>query len=324
MHEMIVRFVFGTLTFALLSTSSCRAPERAVRGYSDDARYELFVLGVAQDGGLPHFGCNRACCEVARATGQRESPACLGIHDRQTGELALIEATPDVELQVARLHELSGVPARGRRPVDAVLLTHAHVGHYLGLAQFGREVASTRQVPVHASPRMSQFLRSEAPWRQLVELEQLQLHEFELGKSFEALPGLRVTARTVPHRDEFSDTVAFTIHGPDTTVLFVPDVDSWAKTPGLLELLIEGVDVAYLDATFFDGRELPDRSLDEIPHPPMIDTMRRLDDAASAQPGRFRFIHLNHSNPAWNDPDLRADLERRGFRIAIAGERVAL
>ena len=31
---------------------------------------ELFVLGIAQDGGVPHFGCNRECCERARREGR--------------------------------------------------------------------------------------------------------------------------------------------------------------------------------------------------------------------------------------------------------------
>ena len=40
---------------------------------------ELFVLGVAQDGGLPHFGCDRPCCRAARATGRVLHPTALGI-----------------------------------------------------------------------------------------------------------------------------------------------------------------------------------------------------------------------------------------------------
>lgn len=297
-----------------LATSPSEAP----------ARYELFVLGVAQDGGLPHLGCNKSCCTVARATGRVETPACLGIHDRETGALALIEATPAVESQVAQLHELSGAQGRGRAPVDAIMLTHAHIGHYVGLAQFGREVASTKDLAVHVSPRMAEFLRTNGPWKQLVELKQLALHEITLSERFEVLPGLFATATRVPHRDEFSDTLAFTIHGPNRSVLFVPDIDSWSKTPGLLDALIDGVDVAYLDATFYDGRELPGRNLADIPHPPMIETMKLLATDALAAPGRFRFIHLNHSNPVWHDGHLQTQLEARGFRVAESGERVGL
>jgi pyrroloquinoline quinone biosynthesis protein B len=309
--------------FALL-LAACQAPEVSGEAPASGSRFELFVLGVAQDGGLPHLGCERRCCATARAEGRVEGPACVGVHDRTSGKLVLIEATPRVESQIAHLHALSGESGRGRSPVDAVLLTHAHIGHYAGLVQFGREVAATDAIPLHVSARFAAFLRSNAPWSQLIELSQVHLVEFEPGSAFSPLPGLTVRAIPVPHRDEFSDTMAFRIEGPRRTVLFAPDVDSWSRSPGLLNELVEGVDVAYLDATFYDGRELPDRDLAEIPHPPMVDTMQRLNHQAREAPGRFRFLHLNHSNPVWIERELRESLQQRGFRIAAVGERVEL
>jgi pyrroloquinoline quinone biosynthesis protein B len=254
-----------------------------------------------------------------------ETPACLGIHDRETDRLILIEATPAIEPQLALLALKSGVKGRGRQPVDALLITHAHIGHYAGLIQLGREVASTKDLPTFVSPRMAAYLRTNGPWSQLVELGQLNLVEIEVdGAMFEPIEGLRVEAMGVPHRDEFSDTVAFRIHGPERTVLFCPDVDRWAAHEGLLEDLLRGVDVAYLDGTFFDGREVPGRDLAEIPHPAMIDTMERLSEEAAHAGGRIRFIHLNHTNPAWNDDAIREAIEAMGFRIAEVGERVGL
>ena len=293
-------------------------------GFSSGSRYEILVLGIAQDGGLPHVGCSKECCRTARRAGRVLYPACLAIHDRQDGHLCLIEATPRIEPQLAMLHELTGLPDRGRRPVDVVLLTHAHIGHYLGLAQFGKEVASTKKLPVFLSPRFAAFLRTNGPWRQMVELEQIELHEVLPGLPFSPLPGIRVTATPVPHRDEYSDTMAFRITGPNRTVLFVPDVDSWAKQPGLLDELVDGVDVAYLDATFYDGSELPDRIMAQVRHPFITETMGALGAEAKKQPGRFRFIHLNHTNPALHDTRIRARIEANGFRIARQGERVGL
>lgn len=299
----------------LLAACGAVAPPAAATGLS------LFVLGRAQDGGLPHVGCDRACCVEARRSGRRETPACLGIVDPASGRLVLVEATPAIEPQLAHLHALAGGPARGRMPIDAVLLTHAHIGHYLGLAHFGREVCGTSELPVFVTPRFAAFLRAHGPWKQLVDLHQLAVREVAPdGIEFEPIPGLHVQALTVPHRDEFSDTVAFRLRGPRRTVLFVPDVDQWARHDGLLERLLAGVDVAYLDGTFFDGSELPERARAEIPHPPMIDTMRRLEEIARAQPGRIRFIHLNHTNPALHG----AATLGVGFSVARVGERVDL
>lgn len=308
------------LVLALLAgCTQVPAPPTAAAG-----RYELFVLGTAQDGGLPHLGCDRPCCALARSSGRRLLPACLGVADRESGRLLLVEATPQVEEQVARLQAWSGQTGRGRRPVDAVLVSHAHIGHYLGLASFGREVAAVQGLPLYCSPRMAAFLRGNGPWRQLCELGQLQLEEVAAGVPFEPLPGLQVTALPVPHRDEYSDTMAFVLRGPDRAVLFVPDVDAWERAPGLLDQLLAGVDTAYVDGTFFDGSELPERNLAEIRHPLMTATMALLAARAAARPGSVRFIHLNHTNPALHDLALRRRIEAAGFAVAAEGERVAL
>ena len=275
------------------------------------------VLGIAQDGGVPHVGCTRPCCVEARRSGRGFSPACLGIVDCTSGAELLIEATPAVEAQLARWH---GDRERRGNPVDAVLLTHAHIGHYLGLAHFGREVAATSSLPVYGTARLVEFLRANGPWSQLVELGQILPQVCEPELPFTPLPGLTVTAVRVPHRDEFSDTVAYRIRGEHKTLLFVPDVDAWSKSPGLLERLVDGVDLAFLDGTFWDGRELPGRNMLEIPHPAIVDTMRRLAARALERPGVFRFLHLNHTNPLLRDPELVRRLEAAGFALAREGE----
>src|SRR5690606_22182128 len=183
----------------------------------EPADVELFVLGVAQDGGLPHLGCERTCCAEARASGRVEYPACLGIVDRRLGEakLLLIEATPRIEEQVALLHRVADIRGRGRKPVDAVMVTHAHIGHYLGLALFGREVVGAEHLPVWCSPRFASYLQDHGPWRQLLELGQIDAHAFTVGEPFTPWPGLSMQAIAVPHRDESSDTMAYRIHGPN-------------------------------------------------------------------------------------------------------------
>jgi len=283
---------------------------------------ELVVLGIAQDGGVPHLGCQKQCCIEARKSGLRIGPACLALVDNNSGATVLIEATPAIEEQLSLLRDLTGYGNERRRPVDAVLLTHAHIGHYTGLIHFGREVASTDAVDVYCTERMSDFLRENGPWSQLVQLEQIVIQELSPGQVTEVIPGVRVQAISVKHRDEFSDTVAWRIEGPQKTALFCPDIDRWDD--GILERLIEGVDLCFLDATFYDGRELPGRDLSEIPHPPMVVTMERLENLALEQPGRFRFIHLNHTNPALRDETIREDLEKRGFRVAKLAEKFQL
>jgi pyrroloquinoline quinone biosynthesis protein B len=321
------QLLLGILVAIAVLSSISVVGGQAAKVPDESAGFEVVVLGRAQDGGMPHVGCNRPCCVEARESGRHELPASIGVIDRGTGRLLLIEATPAIDAQLAMLHEAAGVTDRGRQPVDGVLLTHAHMGHYLGLAQFGREVAATKSLPVHVSPRFAEFLRSNGPWSQLVELEQIQLHEFEPGKRFEPIPGLEVEPIPVPHRDEFSDTMAFKLHGPSRTVLFVPDINRWDSErvePGFIEELMEGVDVAYVDGTFYDGREIPGRDLRMIPHPAIVDTMELFDERGRTDPGSIRFIHLNHTNPALHEEDIVEAIEAGGFRIAQPGERVGL
>lgn len=318
------------LAFALMGlwwcAVACQGGPARTEALLDDgpADVELFVLGIAQDGGLPHLGCERPCCADARASGRTEYPVSLGLVDRRTQKLLLVEATPRIEEQVALLHELADVHGRGRAPVDAVMVTHAHIGHYLGLALFGREVVGAKNLPVWCSKRFAGYLRGHGPWKQLVELQQLDVHAFTIGEPFAPWPGVTVRAVAVPHRDEFSDTMAYVITGPNRSVLFVPDVDAWERAPGLLEQLLDGVDVAYLDGTFFDGSELPERDLGKIRHPLILRTMELLGDVAKQRPGTIRFLHLNHTNPALHDAAVRAQIESAGFAVAVMGERVPL
>ena len=287
------------------------------------SRFHCFVLGRAQDGGVPHIGCTKSCCTEARTNRHQEFPTSLGIHDTQTDKLVLIEATPAIASQVAKLCELAEI-TEPRSLVDAILLTHAHIGHYAGLLQLGKECASTHAIPTYVTSRMGDFITSNAPWSQLVTNKNIELHTVEPSVKFTPIDGLTIEAIEVPHREDFTDTVAFKIHGPNQTVLFVPDIDRLDDNDELLEKLFANVDLAYIDATFYDGRELPNRNANSIPHPLMIDSMNILQEFVTCNPGGVRFIHLNHTNPALNDNAVQLAIRNRGFRVAEQGELVTL
>jgi len=260
--------------------------------------WRLVVLGIAQDGGVPHLGCETGPCGAVRRGERRaEKVACLGLTD---GERAfLFDATPDLPSQVH---------AMGVRAPSGVFLTHAHIGHYTGLVHLGKEVLGARGLPVYATEKMRHFLGSNAPWRALVEGGNVDLRDnadVDLG-------GVRVKALRVPHRDEYADTVGYLIEGPRTKTLFVPDIDRWEQWDRDLRTIVASVDHAFLDATFFSGDEMPGRDIAKVPHPLVTDTMSRLDGLGA----KVRFIHLNHTNPLLDDA---APAERRGFRVAREG-----
>lgn len=286
----------------------------------------VVVLGTAQDGGMPHTGCDCTRCAAARKDPSRaRRVASLAIHVPKSGRTYLVDATPDLPAQIEEVHGFRSHPAGkvDRAPFDGVLLTHAHIGHYLGLAHFGFESLSTRELPVYTSPRLAEYLRTNGPWSQLVRLGNISLREFEPGKPFALDPEVTVVGFPVPHRDEYSDTMAFLIRGPDKTLLYVPDTDSWRTwTRPLPEVLkAEKVDIALLDATFYSPDELPDRDVTKIKHPLITDSMDLLEPLVEAGALKVWFTHLNHSNPALEEGGAaRRAIEARGFRVLDEGD----
>ena len=275
---------------------------------------EAVVLGIAQDGGVPHAGCRqKICAEARKDPTKRRLVASLGLLDPAAGKRFLIDATPDFAAQMERL---GGLP-------DAILLTHAHIGHYLGLAQLGREVLGARRVPVYVTPSMARFLRENGPWKRLVALENIEIREIEIGKPFPLTPALSATAIQVPHRDEDSDTVAFLVAGPSRNLLWLPDIDKWEKWDHTIEEMLQDPTLtAFVDGTFFSADEIPGRSIAEIPHPLVPETMARF--VTSPPRGLLYFVHLNHTNRLLWDAKAVSAVEAKGFGIAREGLRIRL
>ena len=276
---------------------------------------EGVVLGMAQDGGVPHLGCRQALCvEARRDPTKRRMVASLGLVDAAAGKRFLIDATPDLAAQVELL---GGLP-------DAILLTHAHIGHYLGLAQLGREVVNAKNLPVYCTASMARFLRANKPWSRLVERGNIAIREIEAGREFPLTENLRVTAIRVPHRDEDSDTVAYLVRGPRRRLLWLPDIDRWEKWDRDLAAFAADADLTmFLDGTFFSADEIPGRAIEDIPHPLVPDTMDLLSRGGTPA-ASVRFVHLNHTNKLYWDADALRRLEARGFGVAREGEKLPL
>ncbi len=288
------------------------------------------ILGVAQDGGYPHAGCKRACCQAAWGHPDvARSVTCLGLVDPETGQRWLVECTPDFSRQLAQFDSL--FPTDDKPGIAGILLTHAHIGHYSGLIQLGREVMGSRNVPVYAMPRMRNFLSENGPWSQLVGLSNIELRPLEHKQRTSLGKRLAVTPILVPHRDEFSETVGFVIHGPRRKVLFLPDInkwetwDTWNSHPLKIEQLIAQVDQAYVDGTFFANGEIPGRDMSEIPHPFIRESVTRFARLPAEERSKIGFIHLNHTNPALRTGTAaRKEITAAGMRVVDEGDRFEL
>lgn len=273
------------------------APQEPANGW------QLVVLGIAQDAGMPHPGCTKSPCSDARAgTRAAEKVSCVGLVNRELGLVYIVDATPDFP---AQLHAVTD----GKAP-DGIFLTHAHIGHYTGLMYLGKESMAAKSVPVYGTERMTSFLKRNGPWSLLVDNKYIELRTMTPDQAIELAGGLRVTPMLVPHRDEFTDTVGFLIEGPRAKLLFIPDIDKWEKWSRSIRDLADGVEYVLLDGTFGSMKELPDRDIANVPHPLMSETRKLLEGTRA----KLWFIHVNHSNPAIVDGE---DVVREGTTFEL-------
>ena len=209
--------------------------------------------------------------------------------------------------------------------VDGIFLTHAHIGHYAGLMFLGKEALNASKIPVFAMPRMKSYLEENGPWSQLFKLENIVLHPIIEQNLVEITPNLKIIPFKVPHRDEFSETVGYKIIGPHKTVLFIPDIDKWSKWTSNITEVLSGVDMAFIDGTFFSGVELNNRDMSTIPHPSVQETMKICETLPASEKNKVYFIHFNHTNPLLNSKSLEyKEVINKGFHIAKFGEVIVL
>ena len=280
----------------------------------------ITVLGIAQDGGYPQAGCTAEhCLRHWRGEEEKRHVVSLGLTDQESGQNWLFEATPDFTAQLQQLQQASG-----STNLSGIFLTHAHMGHYAGLLQLGREAMGAKGMPVYVMPRMKEFLETNAPWSQLVALGNIKLILMEKDQPIQLTSNLRVTPLKVPHRDEFSETVGFRVETIEKSLLFIPDIDKWPLWEKDIRAEVARVDVALLDATFYQEGELPNRNMSEIPHPFVAETITLFSPLPAAEKRKVKFIHFNHTNPLILEGPERDAVKKLGFEVATEGERIVL
>ncbi len=288
-------------------------------GATPSSQY-ITVLGIAQDGGYPQAGCQEEHCQRHwRGEEEKRQVVSLGLTDQASGQNWLFEASPDFTSQLQQLHQATGIT-----DLAGIFLTHAHMGHYAGLLQLGREAMGAKGMPVYVMPRMKEFLETNAPWSQLVALGNIKLILMEQDQPIALTPTLRVTPLKVPHRDEFSETVGFRVETTEKSLLFIPDIDKWPLWEQSILTEVARVDVALLDATFYQEGELPNRNMSEIPHPFVAETMALFSQVPAAEKRKIKFIHFNHTNPLILEGPERNRVRNLGFDVANERERILL
>lgn len=307
-----------TLTTILIFVISWSCSEYKYQN-QDTGKIYLTVLGTAQDAGYPQAGCNKSCCrKVWEEEVGAEKVVSLGLVDKTNDKVYLFDATPDFKEQLNIL--VNELPQGNHNKLGGIFLTHAHMGHYTGLMHLGRESISAKSIPVYTMPRMDSFLRSNGPWSQLVRLENIKIVRQKPDSTIFLADNIKVTPFLVPHRQEYSETVGYKILVNNKTVIFIPDIDKWDKWDKDIIREVEKADYAFLDATFYDGNELPNRNMDEIPHPFVVETIDLFKNSPDSIKNKINLIHFNHTNPLLANGEAYINVTDLGFKVAREGD----
>ena len=277
----------------------------------------VIVLGTAQDAGAPQMGCMSPFCKKAwKDKSLRKLVSSIALVNPDTGQRWIFDATPDLPEQFQMLKRRT---RDFSNRLDGIFLTHAHIGHYTGLMFLGRESMGAKSVPIYAMPRMKNMLQSNAPWSQLVGIGNIDLRPLKRKKKVVLSPGLSVQPFLVPHRDEFSETVGYSIESSGKKLVFLPDIDKWQKWKTRLEDVVRQSDYVFVDATFYEDGEIP-RPMSEVPHPFVAETMELLKHLPKRERQKVHFIHFNHSNPIiQGNKKAIKNVKKKGFNIAYEG-----
>jgi len=233
-----------------------------------EGRLTITVLGSGTSVGVPTIGCSCAVCRSTDPKDKRLRPSILVSYG---GRNVVIDTTPDFRYQVLRA---------GVERLDAVIFTHAHADHIMGLDDVRPFNFRQRSaIPVYGSPatidtvrRVFQYVFADMDHRSSVphlETRPVGAAPFELlGLSFLPVPLLHGGSPVLGYR--FGRAAYLTDHSE------IP--------PESLEQL-QGLDVLFLDA------------LRHRPHPTHTTVARALEYVEELRPQRAFFTHICHDLP---------------------------
>jgi len=301
---------------------------------AQEAIIQVLLLGVAAGGGLPQWNCACVNCQQARHGGippQTQSSVAVG---DDAGNWFLINASPDLPVQMRTYPALAPHPGSPRNsPIAAIFLTSADVDHVLGLLSL-REGSALH---IYATPAIEQAAALLGVTTVLQAFCGVVWHH-PVGGGFAALRGndgressvrVRVLplsgrgpryAGKSPQEGVFTTALQFLDERTGSRLLVAPGVAAWSET--LQEAAAESAAVL-MDGTFWCDDELrrvrPGAPLvSEMGHLPIKDGTLPL---MSALTSRHRvYVHINNTNPIFApDSPERATVESAGILVGHDG-----
>jgi len=301
------------------------------------------VLGSAAGGGFPQWNCNCPNCDgLRRGTLNARARTQSSIAVSGNGESwALVNASPDVLVQLAAQRELQ--PARSVRDtaLAGVVLVDGQIDHTTGLLML-REAGKPWRIwctdAAYADlttghPVLEVLAHYSGVDRRSIDIggEEFGVDHVE-GVRWRALPVASKPAPYSPHRD--------TPAQGDNIALLLTDVASGRAAfyaPGLGEIddavwrAMRSAACVLVDGTFWADDEMialrvSKKRAREIGHLPQSGRGGMLEWLAKLPASTHKIlIHVNNTNPILDESSpQRAELDRRGVEVAYDGMEIAL
>jgi pyrroloquinoline quinone biosynthesis protein B len=301
----------------------------------------ILLLGTAAGGGFPQWNCWCASCQVARtnpkaAWPRSQSSVAISSDGRRW---FLLNSSPDVREQIARLPAIGQPPAIRHVPIEGVLLTDAELDHSLGIVLL-REAkclalyttTAIRSV-LEQDSRILPLTRAFADVRVTELLLDVPLN---LSHADGSQTGLSVEAFAVPAGPPTFAPGASPGHTVGLLVREGENGQSCAFVPGCGDLTssllarLAKADVLLFDGTFWDDAEpvalgISHRTAREMDHLPIGGDGGSLEQLARL-PCRYRvYTHINNTNPVLlEESPERAAVVRAGLIVGYDGLYITL
>lgn len=260
---------------------------------------KLTVLGSGSDSGTPAIGCICSTCGLARKGSIKDRRLRASVAVENNGRYMIVDSTPDFRQQLL-LHDISF------DNIDAVLLSHSHNDHCIGLWERAAIVLNNAaKLKVMSHRQVLDFYFEDNRNFSYLKGNFITPEPIELEKKY-AFDNFEFEAFEVPHAEPksyFGPSLGFRFNDK---LVYIPECSAITEK---MKKYIRSSDIVLFNGCFFD------RNL--FNHMSIKDSAPLLSKLGI---GKLYYIGANHSEPSHKELEKYA--ASFGFKIAYDGMKI--